>query len=155
MRTHVIVFGLAVALGGCRGDTRSAEPAQGRQGAPPAGVPTQQASYKVEVLPPPPTTVGGKTKARVTLVPVTPYKINTEYPLKLTVTSPAGSRPARQVVGPKQAATFSEKRAVLDAGFELLSAGEHHFTAELRFSVCTKTMCELKHKQLAWVAEAK
>lgn len=112
-------------------------------------------SYELTVKPPPQKAVGAKVAAEVKLVPKGPYKVNMEYPLRLEVEGPKSSKPGKLVMGSKDAAEMSKKKVLLEPTFELTSAGEHRFRAELRFSVCTKKQCELKTEKLTWVATAK
>ena len=66
-----------------------------------------------------------------------------------------GSAKPEQTLTSKDAAELSAKRALFKPGVTLSKAGKHAVKAELKFSVCTASLCELKRETLTWNAEAR
>jgi hypothetical protein len=128
--------------------------AAGKTGGKASSAGKEGASYKLMVKAPEPGKVGATVKASVTLEPRGAYKVNMEYPLKLTVSPPESAKVAKSVMQKKDATKMTEKGVVLHPSATLTKAGEHKFSAEFRFSVCTKAQCELKKETLTWVAKA-
>jgi len=108
--------------------------------------------YRIGVIAPKGVPKGGTAIAAVSLKALEPYKVNLEYPLKLTVTGPSDVEPQTEVMGKKDAALFNKREVVLKPSCTVSNSGEHTFKAELRFSVCTAELCELKTEKLTWVA---
>ena len=98
---------------------------------------------------------GQPIAATIKLVPRAPYKVNLEYPTKLTVEGPAAAAPAKQVLKAKDATRLSKAEAVFKPTVKIQSSGKHSFSATFKFSVCTKELCELKTEKLSWVAAVK
>ncbi|PID38575.1 MAG: hypothetical protein CSB49_04875 [Proteobacteria bacterium] len=164
----LLVFGIASATG-CPKDKASPKPASGTSKAA-AGGDTEPAATKpaaTKLAGPGKVTDAyalafkvpkdGKANATLTtamtLAPRGEYKINMAYPFRLTVEGPADAAPAKVVLRKKDAKTFSEKGVEVHHTTKLVKAGEHRFSAEVKFSVCTQKHCELKTEQLTWVAK--
>jgi hypothetical protein len=79
--------------------------------------------------------------AQVKVSPVGPYKMNTEYPLKLTLTAPAGVTLEKAVLTAKDASKFDDTTASFDVAFTATSRGKKAFTGQYKFAVCTETDC--------------
>ena len=77
--------------------------------------------------------------------------LNASDPLRLTVKAPKGEA---VVMRQKDAKKMTKSEVLLLPAAKLEAAGEHKYTAEFRFSVCTEKHCELKRKELTWVAKA-
>lgn|GEM_PF-6423418 len=112
-------------------------------------------TYRVDITPPKEGKAGEDLVATVTLVPLGEYKVNQEYPTKLSATAASGVKPATLVLKKKEAASFSEKSAVFKPAFVAGTAGKYRVDAVFKFSVCTEKVCELKTEKLHWFAAAK
>ena len=99
--------------------------------------------------------VGEMLTATVKLEPRAPYKVNLEYPTKLTVSGPAAAAPRSLRLTAKDAARLDEKAGVFRPSVKLREGGKHDFSAIFKFSVCTKELCELLSEKLTWTASAK
>lgn len=110
-------------------------------------------AYALSIQPPSTGKVGQSVTASVSLKPLGEYKINMEYPLRLTVNGPEAATPRRVVLRAKQAKKMTKAGVLLLPQTKLAKAGEHAFEAEFRFSVCTEKHCELKTEKLAWKAK--
>ncbi|MCC6746489.1 MAG: hypothetical protein IT371_02460 [Deltaproteobacteria bacterium] len=158
MRISPALVLLAFAAG-CEKTSASPSSAPGAVAAPvvPAGgggaKETASAMYEVKLDPPAATAVGQAAVATVRLLPKGGYKVNLEYPIKLTVTGPAAATPARLELVGKDAARFDKTEAQFKPSVKLGAAGAHAFKATFKFSVCTDKQCELKSEELQWVAK--
>lgn len=112
-------------------------------------------SYRIELSPPREGKAGDSLVATVTLVPLGGYKVNQEYPTKLSATAASGVQPASLTLKKTEAASFSEKGAVFKPAFVAAAAGKYRVDATFKFSVCTEKVCELKSEKLHWFAAAK
>ncbi|MBW2731046.1 MAG: hypothetical protein JRH20_01565 [Deltaproteobacteria bacterium] len=107
-------------------------------------------SYALSITPPPAGKVGQSFAASVALKPLGEYKINMEYPLRLTVKGPKTVTPREVVMRAKDAKKMTKAEVLLVPKAKITVAGEHAFEAEFRFSVCTEKHCELKTEKLTW-----
>jgi hypothetical protein len=98
--------------------------------------------------------VGQVLSATITLEPRAPYKVNLEYPIKLTVSGPAAAAPRRLQLGKKDATRLDKAAGVFRPAAKLMERGEHEFSAVFKFSVCTEELCELLNEKLTWIASA-
>lgn len=140
MQRITIIFGLVLVVTACsKGDGDSAKKIQKGGKA-----------YALSVAPPPAGKVGQPLAASVALKPLGEYKVNMEYPLRLTVNGPEAATPRKVVMRAKDAKKMTTAQVVLTPQTKVAKAGEHAFEAEFRFSVCTEKHCELKTEKLAW-----
>jgi hypothetical protein len=124
----------------------------GETGAPaaaaaPAGAPAGNApdsSFKLAVSAPAPGAAGAQSVARVTVTPGTGWKMNEEYPTKLTVQAPEGVTvvKAEQVLA--DAAAFDPHQLAFDVKLTAAKAGTYPVTGTLKFAVCTDATCDPK-----------
>lgn len=142
---------LAGALALCAGLSACAE-----RGAPPPGVSAGGASvsYALQVKDPSPVSPGAASIAEVSVTPKGEYKMNLEFPMKLSIKAPAGAAPRALEMKAKDAAKLTEAQLLLRPQLKLEAAGKHQVQGTLRFSVCTKKQCEVKTEQVKWVAES-
>ena len=87
--------------------------------------------------------------------PISPYKINVEYPFKMTILAPPGSKMDKSAFATADAREFSKQRIRLEPTFSLDRPGMHRFDGEMRFSVCTAQLCELKTAKIRWTARTR
>jgi hypothetical protein len=111
--------------------------------------------YSIQVSAPAETAVGRSSVATVTLEPRGGYKVNIEYPLKLSVTAPAAAQSSSRELTKADARELTEKKAKMEVDYQLGVAGEHRFSGKLRFSVCTETLCEVFAEDVGWVTRTK
>ncbi|MCA9672681.1 MAG: hypothetical protein KC503_44105 [Myxococcales bacterium] len=153
------IAALVLSLSACKNGGSKPAPASSLSAGQPAGSGSGSAApaskpYTLTVDAPAPGAVGAALVATVKLVPRGGYKVNLEYPTKLIVRAAAAAKP-EQTLTSKDAAEFSAKRALFKPGVTLSKAGKHAVKAELKFSVCTASLCELKRETLTWNAEAR
>ena len=158
----VALVGATFALSGCPKD--KAAPAKGTP-APKAakavkgkapklkGPGKVTSSFALELTPPKGAKAGEAFSTAVTLKPRGEYKVNMQYPFRLTVEGPAEADPKTSVLRKKDAKSFTEKGIEVHHKAKMPKAGEHRFSCEVKFSVCTKKHCELKTEKLTWVAK--
>ncbi len=97
--------------------------------------------YRVEVA----ATQGGAT---LSIHPKAGYKVNQDYPTRVTVTATEGVTLASQKLSKKDAKTFTEKVATFFVGYQATASGE--VTAKVKFSVCNPKRCDLCSEELRW-----
>ena len=119
------------------------------------GTTKQEETYTLTVVPPGAGAGGAELAARVRVVPRGGYKVNLEYPTKLSLKGSAGAAPAAPVITAKQAARMTKSELLMTPAVKASQAGTHAVTAELKFSVCTDQVCEFKSVPLSWSVTAK
>jgi hypothetical protein len=156
-----LVLPLAISLAGALACNRSSEARA--EAAPPAAAPAKAApsaraegqGFVVEVTPPATAAVGTVAKARVVLRPTGGYKVNQEFPTRLTVTAPAGVEVAKASQAAGDAAKLAEDECVFEVAFTPKEAGDKTFEAAFKFAVCTSETCDPKSERLAWTVPVK
>jgi hypothetical protein len=108
-------------------------------------------SFELRVKGPPQGKVGANVAATIRVVPKGEYKINLEYPHRLTVDGPKGATPSKAFLDSKKATKLTKSELVFKPAFQLTSAGKHSFNGVLSFSVCTERQCETKNEKVQWV----
>lgn len=98
-----------------------------------------------------PTAPGGETIARLVVHPGSGYKMNLEFPTKLTLEPPAGVTLAKTVLEPADAESFTEKSLTFAVKMTAPAAGEYTIPATLKFAVCTEATCDPKKQKVALV----
>lgn len=134
--TTLVILVLAVA--GCKGG----------EGA--GGTTKKGDNYTLTVTPPAPGKKGQPVSAMVQVLPQNGYKINLEYPTKLTATAPAGAAPGTLKLSAKQATALLEHELKFRPTFTVSKAGTLSFSGKLKFSVCTDQLCHFHDEAIAW-----
>lgn len=105
---------------------------------------------------------GAETIAKVLVTPATVYKINLEFPTKLTLESPAGVTlaKAQYVAGGHDKAkgdaeAFDEKQLAFAVKLTPSATGTHTVTGKFKFAVCDKDVCLAKSEQISIAVAAK
>jgi hypothetical protein len=144
------LVGLVAFFGaGCERKTPpGAEGTEGKE-APPKGKP-----YTLTVEKPAPGRAGEAMTATVKVVPGGGYKMNLEFPTKLTVNGPPEADPKTRTLTAKDAAKLTHAELLLRPAFTVPKAGSYKFEGQLNFSVCTEQLCEIKTEAVTWVAAA-
>ncbi len=155
----VLILAAAALLGGCsKGGSWEPPPSPGA-GSPPPAAPASEPppapapagpSYRLEVAGPEQGKPGEAIRARIKVTPGEGYKVNLEYPTKLELQGPAGGAPGKVVLTAKQATRLTEAELLMEPSFTVQAPGEHPFSGELRFSVCTDKLCEFKKLAVKW-----
>ena len=96
-----------------------------------------------------------KSVAKITVVPTNGYKMNLEYPTKVSITAPEGVTLEKAKLAKADAAKLDKASAQFDVAFTSASAGKKTFTGEMKFAVCTEETCENKVEQLSFVVDVK
>ena len=158
-RILIVLSGLCLALVACQREA-AAEP--------PAAAPTTNTAPAAAAETPPPTTqnytvriVPGEAKAgaqATSVIEVTPakgYKMNLEFPSRLSLEPTAGVKPAKEQLG-KDDAEVTEKALRFKVAFTPASAGKLSMAGSADFSVCNDSTCKLiRDEKLAWVVNVK
>jgi len=127
----------------------------GAPGAP--AVPTSQGaavnekSYAVAVVVPDKVASGKQGTVHVSVTPKPGWKLNEDFPTKLTVTAPSGVTVDKAKQRKGDAKHFSKKKGEFDVTFTSASAGDKKFDATFKFAVCTESSCDPKKVALKWV----
>lgn len=112
-------------------------------------------TYSIRVDLPEGAAAGQGSKVTVHVSPKPGWKLNQDFPTKLTVTPPAGVTVAKATQSAKDAAKFEEKAAAFEIDFTPASAGAKQFTADFKFAVCTESTCDPKKQALAFNVDVK
>ncbi|KAB2892378.1 MAG: hypothetical protein F9K40_18650 [Kofleriaceae bacterium] len=142
-----------------RGDgTKSAPPVQiqvagapGGAEAAAEGASANDTSFKVTTQQAQPTPPGGDAIARVVVNPGTGYKMNKDFPTKLTLEPPAGVTLSKTVFEPADAEKFDDHELAFAVKMTAQGAGEFTIPGTFKFAVCTETTCDPKKQKVALV----
>ena len=107
-------------------------------------------AYTMKLATPAKVATGAKGSATLEIVPKKGWHLNDEFPYKLTVTPPAGTKVAKPEQGKKDTVAFSRESMKWAIDFEASSAGDKAFTGKVKFAVCTETSCDPKKEELAF-----
>ncbi len=138
-------------------ETKAVAPAPGadQPGAPAdnAAPAAGQATYKEEgfelgLEAAGPFAVGKAGEAQVVLVAKNGFKVNDQYPFKLTLSDAAGLELPRKVVT-RDAMALEKHKGVMKVAFTPKSAGAHTLSGRFSFSVCTDERCLIEKRDLA------
>lgn len=110
----------------------------------------EQESYTVKLAAPARVATGAKGSATLEIIPKKGWHLNEEFPYKLTVTPPAGTRVAKPEQGKKDTVAFGPQAMKWAIDFQASSAGDKAFTGKVKFAVCTETSCDPKKEELAF-----
>lgn len=115
------------------------------------GATVSQQSFAVAVTVPAKVASGARATVRVSVRPKPGWKLNEEFPTKLTVTAPSGVTVEKDKLRKGDARQFSPKGGEFDVAFTASSAGDKKFDATFKFAVCTDSSCDPKKIALQWV----
>jgi hypothetical protein len=134
------------AAAGDKGTAGKAAPAAAGLGS--TGAETEY--YKVAITYPPLVKAGGSGVATIVITPAAGWKMNHEFPTKITVAAPSDVSLTNAEQKREDAASFADKGASFVVPFTASSAGDKAFQAKLKFAVCTDATCDPKKEELAW-----
>jgi hypothetical protein len=105
---------------------------------------------------------GAESVARVTVTPATGYHVNTEYPTKLTLTSPQGVTLAKAelVAGGHDKAkgdadALDEQQLAFAVKLTPAASGSYTINGSFKFAVCDASQCLPKKETIAITVAAK
>jgi hypothetical protein len=151
------------------GPTMGHPQAQAQDGAPakPSPADTDRSRLKPEegklaIVPPADARAGAEAVAKITVTPATGYHVNTEYPTKLTLTSPQGVTLAKAelVAGGHDKAKgdaddFDEKQLAFAVKLTAAATGSYTINGSFKFAVCDASQCLPKKETIAITVAAK
>ncbi len=107
-------------------------------------------TYKLMLAAPPKVSKGAEATVTLEVLPKEGWKLNKEFPTKLTIVPPAGVKVKKAEQTVADAVAFAEKSGKWSVEFQADSSGGKDFTGTIKFAVCTETSCDPKKEQLAW-----
>jgi hypothetical protein len=131
--------------------------APGEKGAgsamtPAAGATTpasKDASFVVAVQVPDAVAAGSPATASVKVTPGAGYKVNQEYPIKLTIDPTEGVSADKPVQGKADVAAFDEHQLAFAVKLTPAKAGTYTINGKVAFAVCTAATCDPKTEKIA------
>jgi len=117
---------------------------------------------KLAIDPPADARAGTEAVARITVTPAAGYHVNTEYPTKLTLTSPDGVLLAKAelVAGGRDKAkgdadALDEKQLAFAVRLTPAASGSYTINGSFKFAVCDASQCLPKKETIAITVAAK
>lgn len=121
-----------------------------------AGEPrAKDTTYDVALVQPAEGAAGSVMVANVKVTPGKGYKVNEDYPTKLTLEATDGVTAAKQSLGKADAAAFDKHQLVFAVKLTPARAGEFTVRGKLSFAVCTDATCDPKSETIAINLRAK
>jgi len=137
---------------------------EGMQTAPGGADPQKLApdEGKLAVEAPADAKAGAEATVKITVTPATGYHVNTEFPIKLTLTAPDGVTLAKsefKAGGPSKdkgdADTLEESQLLLGVKLTAAKSGSYTINGTFKFAVCDKDSCRPKKESIAIQVAAK
>ena len=148
-------FAFACASDGIAAPGERAETPELRSVPSSSGAAIDKKSFVVSVEVPKQVASGARDKVLVLVTPKPGWKLNMQFPTKLTVVPPGGVTVDKAKLRKGDAAHFSEKKGKFEVWFKSSSAGDKEFTGKFKFAVCTEKSCDPKTVKLSWVVSVK
>jgi len=98
---------------------------------------------------------GQRAVATVSVTPKGAYHINTEYPVRLVITAPAGITVEKAQQTKDDAKAFNEHELDFDVAFVSDASGTRSFSGDLRFGVNTDTNSRPSDEKVVFNVEVK
>lgn len=117
------------------------------------GTAAAASNYKLSVSAAP-AKVSAKGSAKISVEPTDGFKMNLEYPTKVTLKAPDGVSLEKAKLTAKDAAKLDKTGAVFDIAFTASEPGKKTVTGEVRFAVCTDDECVPKREAISFVVDA-
>ena len=127
----------------------------GAKPEPPAPAPDADTSFKLVVEQPAPVAAGGEAVLRVKVTPGTGYKMNAEFPTKLTLDPVAGVDIDKTSMVLADAEKFDDHQLVFAVKATPQSAGSYTVSGKIKFAVCTDATCDPKKRDVSFTIAAK
>jgi hypothetical protein len=98
-----------------------------------------------------------KSTATIKIEPKGGYKMNLDYPTKLTLTAPDGVKieKTKLTKADTDEVKVDKSAAAFEVKFTAESKGKKSFTGEVKFAVCTENDCQNKVEKVAFDVEVK
>lgn len=112
-------------------------------------------SYDLALAQPAEGSAGAVMVASVKVTPGKGYKVNEDYPTKLTLEATDGVSALKQTLGKSDAAAFDKHQLVFDVKLTPARAGDFTVRGKLSFAVCTDATCDPKSETIAINLRAK
>jgi len=112
-------------------------------------------SFQLSVEQPGEVAAGGEAVMRVRVTPGTGYKMNDEFPTKLTLEPPAGVKLAKTTLALSDAEKFDAHQLVFAVKATPEAAGTYTIGGKLKFAVCTDATCDPKKRDIAFAVTAR
>jgi hypothetical protein len=138
------------AKGGGKETAPSKEPAPA-----PAPAGEADASFQLTVEQPAPVAAGAPATLRVRVTPGTGYKMNAEFPTKLTLEPPAGVTLDKTSLALADAEKFDDHQLAFAVKATAASAGSYTVSGKIKFAVCTDATCDPKKRNISFTVAAK
>ena len=98
---------------------------------------------------------GSEATAAIKVVPATGYHVSTEFPMKLTLTPPAGVKLAKTELAKADADQFTEQGLALSVKATAEKAGSYEIKGCFKVGVCDKDSCHPKKQPITITVAAK
>jgi hypothetical protein len=121
----------------------------GLKGAPAESGKTKDTSFQVALTVPPDGASGSVMVANVKVTPGEGYKVNEEFPTKLTLEPLDGVSTAKPVLLKADASAFDKHQLAFDVKLTPTRAGNYTVRGTLAFAVCTEATCDPKSEKIA------
>ncbi len=92
---------------------------------------------------------------KIAVAPKGGFHVNTDYPTSLKIAAPAGVKVEKEAQTKGDAKKFEKQALEFEVAFVAGEVGKKAFTGELRFAVCTETMCNPSKEKVAFDVEVK
>jgi len=117
---------------------------------------------KLAIEPPTDAKAGSEAVAKIVVTPGRGYHVNTEYPIKLTLTQPDGLALAKATFvagghdnGKGDADALDEKQLAFAVKLTPAASGSYTINGSFKFAVCDKDQCLAKKETIAIAVAAK
>jgi len=117
---------------------------------------------KLAIDPPADAKAGAESVATIRVTPGAGYHVNTEYPVKLTLTAPTGVTLAKaeyvaggHTKGKGDADALDDNQLALSVKLTPAATGSYTINGNFKFAVCDKDQCLAKKETIAIVVAAK
>lgn len=117
------------------------------------GTAAAASNYKLAVSAKP-ARVSTQSTASISVEPTDGFKMNLEYPTKVTLKAPEGVTLEKDRLTAKDAAKLDKTGAVFNIGFTASERGKKTVTGEIKFAVCTEDECVPKSEAISFVVDA-
>jgi hypothetical protein len=98
---------------------------------------------------------GSEATAAIKVVPAEGYHVSTEFPMKLTLTPPAGVKLAKTELAKADADEFTEKSLALSVKATAEKPGSYEIKGCFKVGVCDKDSCHPKKQPITITLAAK
>lgn len=112
-------------------------------------------SFALTVEQPSPVAAGGEVILRVRVTPGTGYKMNAEFPTKLTLEPTAGVEIGKTTLVLADAEKFDDNQLVFAVKASPMASGTYTVTGKIKFAVCTDATCDPKKRNVSFAVTGK